>query len=96
MIQGSEAVTTVTLHNPSSSLAFAVRLKVNVLPTEVTTVHAPADYEILPALWQDNYFPLLPSETRQVTASYSTTKLGGRPIAVRVHGWNVKEQIVRQ
>jgi exo-1,4-beta-D-glucosaminidase len=96
VIQGSEAVTTVTLHNPSSSLAFAVRLKVNMLPTEVTTVHAPADYEILPVLWQDNYFPLLPGETRQVTASYSTTKIGGRPIAVEVQGWNVKEQIVRQ
>ena len=28
--------------------------------------------EILPVLWQDNYFALLPGETRQVTATYRT------------------------
>jgi exo-1,4-beta-D-glucosaminidase len=46
-------------------------------------------------LWQDNYFPLLPGESRQVTATYKTTGLGGSSPAVEVEGWNVKANLVQ-
>jgi exo-1,4-beta-D-glucosaminidase len=48
-----------------------------------------ADSEILPVLWEDNYFALLPGETRQVKASYSLKSRGNTAPMVEVEGWNV-------
>jgi len=75
-----EAVTHVTLQNPSKSLALFVRLKV--------TKGKHGD-EILPVLWEDNYVSLLPGEKRQVTAAYRTRDLGTAKPAVEISGWNV-------
>jgi exo-1,4-beta-D-glucosaminidase len=44
--------------------------------------------EVLPVLWEDNYFPLLPGQTRQITATYQN--LGGAKAVVEVDGWTVK------
>ena len=79
---GSQAVTTVTVANPSRSLAFAVHLKVKK--------RSGAEDEVLPVLWQDNYFPLLPGESRQITATYNTRDAGQGQPAVEVDGWNIK------
>ncbi len=78
-----DAVTHVTLTNPSNSLAFFVRLKVN---------RGSGGPEILPVLWQDNYISLLPGEKREVTATYSTADLGDAKPSVEVSGWNVTPQ----
>jgi exo-1,4-beta-D-glucosaminidase len=69
------------VENPSKSLAFFVRLKVN---------HGVK--EILPVLWQDNYFSLLPGEKRELSATYRTSELGAAKPAVEVSGWNVTSQ----
>ncbi|HEX3745997.1 MAG TPA: glycoside hydrolase family 2 protein [Bryobacteraceae bacterium] len=74
--------TTVTVTNPGKTLAFAVHLAVK---------HEPGGEEILPVLWQDNYFALLPGESRQVTATYSPVR--GTPV-VEVDGWNIKGKVV--
>ena len=71
--------TTVTVTNPGKSLAFAVHLKVK---------SATDGEEVLPVLWEDNYFPLLPGQTRQVTATYGS--LGKVNPVIEVEGWNVK------
>ena len=71
----------VTLENPSKSLAFFVRLKVNT---------GKAGDEILPVVWQDNYISLLPGERREVTATYRAKELGTALPAVDVSGWNVE------
>ena len=69
--------TAVTVTNPSKSLAFAVHLSVN----------KEADgEEVLPVLWEDNYFSLLPGQTRKITAMYQTLKA---KTLVAVDGWNV-------
>jgi exo-1,4-beta-D-glucosaminidase len=78
--KGTGAITHVTVENPSKSLAFFVRLKVNN-----------GVKEILPVLWQDNYFSLLPGEKREVSATYSASKLGAAKPAVEVSGWNVAQ-----
>jgi exo-1,4-beta-D-glucosaminidase len=75
----TENSTTATVTNPSDSLAFAVHLKVKK--------DADAE-EVLPVLWEDNYFSLLPGETRQVTATYGS--LRGARAMLEVDGWNVK------
>ena len=86
--------TTVTLHNPAHTLAFGIRLKVNRLGTNRVSAEAPSDTEILPVLWQDNYFELLPGETRQITATYSASDAAKDVPTVEVEGWNVRDQRV--
>ncbi|MGA2856794.1 MAG: sugar-binding domain-containing protein [Candidatus Sulfotelmatobacter sp.] len=79
--RGEEAITHVTLENPSKNLAFFVRLKVN---------KGPKGEEILPVVWEDNYISLLPGEKRDVTATYRASELGTAKPAVEVGGWNVE------
>ncbi len=92
-----ESSTTVTLHNPSRTIAFGIRLKVVRTPSGHVSRYVLKDDEVLPILWQDNYFSLLPGETRQITGNYRTEDLGvggALPIA-EVEGWNVKPKMVQ-
>ncbi|MCL5006358.1 MAG: glycosyl hydrolase family 2 [Acidobacteria bacterium] len=77
---GARDVTRVTVMNPSSRLAFFVHLRVD------KNEFGP---EILPVLWQDNYFELMPGEAREVTASYAKDALQDATPYVVVNGWNV-------
>ena len=76
-----QSTTHVVVENPSSSVAFFIRLKL--------TKGKGAD-EVLPVVWQDNYVSLLPGEKRDISASYRTADLGGAPAQVEVRGWNVQ------
>ena len=58
--KNGEGVVHVTVANSSKTIAFFVRLKAD----------KPNGEEILPVLWQDNYFSLLPGEKRVISASY--------------------------
>lgn len=82
---GKEYATHVTVENPSRSLAFFVHLKVN---------DAKTGEEILPVIWDDNYFSLLPGEKRQITATYAALPNGAKPV-LDVGGWNVKSQTAK-
>ena len=75
-----DSITRVMLENPSPSLAFFIRLKVN---------RGAGGDEILPVIWEDNYLSLLPGEKREITATYRTSSLGAAEPAVEVKGWNV-------
>jgi exo-1,4-beta-D-glucosaminidase len=79
--KGEEEVTHITLENPSKTLAFFIRLKVN---------KGAKGEEILPVIWQDNYISLLPGEKREVTATYRAAELGASKPSVEVSGWNVE------
>jgi exo-1,4-beta-D-glucosaminidase len=81
--KGEDAVTHVVIENPSKSLAFFVRLKIN---------RGPRGEEILPVLWDDNYVSLLPGEKREISAAYRTNPLGTGQPSVEVIGWNVDSQ----
>jgi exo-1,4-beta-D-glucosaminidase len=73
----------VKVENPSSHLAFFIHLKVT---------QGEGGQEVLPILWEDNYFSLLPGETRRVTATYRQEDLGGATPVVSVDGWNVARE----
>jgi exo-1,4-beta-D-glucosaminidase len=79
---GQNSVTDVNLENLGNSLAFFIRLNVN---------RGAGGPEILPVLWQDNYFSLLPGEKRTVRATYRSADLGGASAAVEVSGWNIQK-----
>jgi exo-1,4-beta-D-glucosaminidase len=76
-----DAVTHVTVENPSKTLAFFVRLKLD---------KGKGGEEILPVVWQDNYISLLPGEKREITATYRASGLGAAKPEIEVSGWNVK------
>ena len=46
--------------------------------------------EILPVLWDDNYFSLLPGETREISARFATQDAGRANARLEVGGWNVE------
>jgi predicted glycoside hydrolase/deacetylase ChbG (UPF0249 family) len=46
--------------------------------------------DILPVLWDDNYFSLMPGESKTATASIAEEDLHGTEPAVEVSGWNLK------
>lgn len=81
---GDDFVTHVVVENPAKSLAFMVHLKVN---------DSRNGEEILPVIWEDNYFSLLPGEERELTARYEKLPRGVKPV-VEVSGWNVHRQTV--
>jgi exo-1,4-beta-D-glucosaminidase len=82
--RGAETITRVTVENPGDSLAFFLRLKVNQAGGE----------EILPVIWDDNYFSLLPREKREITARYATSPLHGNEPVVELQGWNARAKTV--
>jgi exo-1,4-beta-D-glucosaminidase len=79
--KGDESVTHVTIENPSKSLAFFIRLKVD---------KGVKGDEILPVLWEDNYISLLPGEKREVTATYRAAESGTAKPTVEISGWNIE------
>jgi exo-1,4-beta-D-glucosaminidase len=87
-VRGDHGITRVTVENPSRHLAFAVHLMVKTVRRDEEDVREEA--EIVPVIWEDNYFPLLPGEKRTVTATYKATDAGKKPPAVQVEGWNVR------
>ena len=78
---GSEPAVRVQIQNPGDSLAFQVRLGI-YRPGE--------DSEILPVLWDDNYFALLPGETREIAAHYLSPGAFEGGLELRVAGWNIE------
>ena len=81
-----DSVTTVTVENPSRGLAFAVHLKLT---------KGESGDEVLPALWEDNYFELLPGERRTIKVSVRTRDLGRIRAVVEIDGWNVQSKTVK-
>jgi exo-1,4-beta-D-glucosaminidase len=71
----------VHLKNPSAVLAFQVRLAVEAgNPGE----------EILPVLWEDNYFSLLPGEQRTIEASFPGKRSIRPQPSLKITGWNIE------
>jgi exo-1,4-beta-D-glucosaminidase len=73
--------------NPSSSVAFQVRLRL---------VNKRDDIDVVPVFWEDNYFSLLPGEERIVSVSYDTANLQGAHPVIQVDGFNIDKGEVPQ
>ncbi len=79
----TEHTATVAIANPTASVAVAIRLKI---------VGTPSDQRVLPAMYEDNYFSLLPDESRTVTVRFATSALRGEQPHLVVSGWNINEE----
>jgi exo-1,4-beta-D-glucosaminidase len=78
--KGDDTLSHVTVENPTRQLAFFVHLRIR---------KGRDGEEVLPVLWQDNYFPLLPGEKAEVTAVCRQSDLQGAKPVAEVDGWNV-------
>lgn len=71
----------VQIRNPAKNLAFQVHLSV---------VDEKSGEEILPVFWDDNYFSLMPGESRAVVAHYRAATKAGH-LRVEIDGWNINQ-----
>jgi exo-1,4-beta-D-glucosaminidase len=70
----------VRVKNPTTSVAFMVHLRV--------TRGAVGD-DITPIFWSDNYFSLLPGESREVVGRFGDESLAGAEPVIELDGYNV-------
>lgn len=75
---GDEGVALVNVSNRGKALAFQVHLKL---------VEPAGGDELLPVFWDDNYFELLPGETREVRVVWPRDRRSAPP-AVEAVAWN--------
>jgi exo-1,4-beta-D-glucosaminidase len=78
--KGGVETVNVTASNPSSSLAFFVHLQVK---------QGRDGKDLLPIVWQDNYFSLAPGERKQIVATYNLKDANGAARFLAVGGWNI-------
>jgi exo-1,4-beta-D-glucosaminidase len=78
--EGDEGTAQVTVRNPSKSIAFMVHLRLT---------RGKGGEELTPIFWEDNYFSLLPGESRSVSARYDLRTLRKQAPALAVDGWNI-------
>ena len=75
----------ITLSNNSSAPAVQTRIR---------TISSATDEDILPAFYSDNYFSLMPGESKTVTVEFNPKYLkGGRPV-FELSGWNTKAETI--
>jgi hypothetical protein len=79
--RGAENVARVKVTNPTDHMAFFIQLALT---------RDPGGAEILPVLWDDNYFSLLPGESREITARCAAQDTAKDRVMLEVGGWNVE------
>ncbi len=70
----------VALRNPSDQIAFFIELQI---------VGSESGELVAPVLWEDNYFSLLPGESREIVGSIPQHALSGESPVLQYSGWNV-------
>lgn len=75
---------TVSLHNPSSHLAFFVRVEIT---------GGEDGNEILPVTYDNNYVTVFPGESVSVRGEFGSADSAGKPIWVRVEGTNAPKEL---
>jgi exo-1,4-beta-D-glucosaminidase len=74
-----EGTEQVTVSNSGNAVAFMVHLRVT---------RGKGGEDVTPIFWQDNYFSLLPGESRTVSAKFDASLLSGKEAVVELDGWN--------
>lgn len=70
----------VNITNPTANVALMIRLKVlkNI-----------SNDRVLPTYYSDNYFSLLPYESKEVTLEFDSKYLDGEKPKIMIEGWNI-------
>lgn len=73
----------VHVSNPTSHVALMTRLKV---------IRANSGERVLPIFYEDNYFTLLPGESRTIAIQFAVADLAGEQPKLAVEGWNIASE----
>lgn len=73
----------VTITNPGPGIALMVRLKL---------LKGNSDERVLPTFYSDNYFSLLPNETKEIMLEFDAANAGSEIPRLMVEGWNIKAE----
>jgi mannosylglycoprotein endo-beta-mannosidase len=84
---GNQNTCTATVRNPSTDLAFLVWLRLQ---------HADTAKPVRPAFYDDNFFSLLPGESRTIRIDSADTAARSGQTQLRIDGWNVEAKTFRQ
>ena len=75
----------ITLANTGSAPAVQTRIR---------TISSATDEDILPAFYSDNYFSLMPGESKTITVEFNPEHLkGGQPV-FELSGWNTRVETI--
>lgn len=83
---GNKNSCAITVKNPGKSLAFMVWLRLQ---------HIAGNKPVRPAFYDDNFFSLLPGESRTVNIEFDDSTATLKQVRLLVNGWNVVPQIYR-
>jgi mannosylglycoprotein endo-beta-mannosidase len=85
--RGDNGYATVTISNPGKETAFFIRLKVLNKKDEL----------VLPSFFSENYFTLLPGDSRKVGLDFSTNinTPAGDDLKLVIEGWNVPREEIK-
>ena len=81
---GDEHIAVVTVKNPSRSLAFMTWLRLQ---------HTADAKPVRPAFYDDNFFSLLPGESRTVRIAFGRHRVDERQVQLVVDGWNILPEV---
>jgi exo-1,4-beta-D-glucosaminidase len=76
---GDSAMIYLRVKNPSASVAFSIHAR---------ATKGPNGDDLVPILWSDNYFSLLPGEEKSITASFATSDLAGSEPSLTIDAYN--------
>ena len=80
---GSTTITAV-FSNPTTNILFAARLKL---------LNA-SGARVLPTIYSDNYFSLVPGDVKVVTAEFTNNANSSGPLQLVLMGWNIPTQTI--
>jgi exo-1,4-beta-D-glucosaminidase len=72
----------VKLTNPTDRIAFFTQLALT----------KPDGNEVLPVMWDANYFTLLPGESREISARMAVEDVGTDKLKLEIGGWNIQTE----
>jgi hypothetical protein len=76
----------IQLINSSDNLAFFVNTSI---------CKGSEGGEVLPSFWSDNYFSILPGNTKELKVEFQKSDLGGEEAFLKLDGWNIVTQLIR-
>ena len=79
-------ISKIRLMNSSKNLAFFVNPSIR---------NGKEGDEILPSFWSDNYFSILPGQTKELTVEFQKSELTGEEAYLKLDGWNIVHRVVK-
>jgi len=78
--EGANTLITVTLHNPTPTIALMTHLQLH---------QKRSGDRVLPVFYSDNYITLVPGESRTVTIQFATKNLANNAPLLLIDGFNI-------